>query len=136
MCNYRDRNRPPRTLPIFDEKQHPMTVTFALLPPPPLSLLLFLSPAICVVSVCITFFTGLGIVIPLSRTIVPRHLLLTLQRDEVPAHYGDFTPDHKVIYKFIKTLFHAAQVRSASHTCTCVCYNTSSHFPTLYIAHS
>lgn len=32
------------------------------------------------------------------------------QREEVPVHYGDYTPDHKVIYKFIKTLFHAAQV--------------------------
>ena len=52
----RDRTKEPRTLPIFDEKIHPLT------------------------------------------------------REEVPAHYGDYTPDHKVIYKFIKTLFHAAQV--------------------------
>jgi len=33
-----------------------------------------------------------------------------LQRDEVPSHYADFTPDNKIIYRFIKTLFHAAQV--------------------------
>jgi len=34
------------------------------------------------------------------------------QKEEVPPYYGDYTPDHKVIYKFVKTLFHAAQVRA------------------------
>lgn len=33
-----------------------------------------------------------------------------LTRDRVPDHYADFTPDHKLIYKFIKTLFSAAQL--------------------------
>jgi hypothetical protein len=54
----RPRDRPPKTLDIFDEKLHPLT------------------------------------------------------RDRVPDHYADFTPDHKIIYKFIKTLFHAAQLTS------------------------
>ena len=42
-------------------------------------------------------------------------LFIHSQKDEVPPHYGDYTPDHKVIYKFIKTLFHAAQVKLRPH---------------------
>ena len=68
----RDRTRPPRTMDIFDEKLHPLTVGHV--------------PHSCVMS------------------------SVLLQRDEVPSHYGDFTPDNKIIYRFIKTLFHAAQV--------------------------
>lgn len=71
----RDRGREPRTLPIFDEKQHPLTVGH-------------MTAHLCIISQ--------------SR--------LSPQRDEVPPHYGDYTPDHKIVYKFIKTLFHAAQV--------------------------
>lgn len=43
-------------------------------------------------------------------------IVFILQRDEVPSHYADFTPDNKIIYRFIKTLFHAAQVLFSSFT--------------------
>lgn len=51
-----------------------------------------------------------------DRTRPPRTLdtfdekLHPLTREEVPATYADYTPDHKIIYKFIKTLFSSAQL--------------------------
>ena len=44
---------------------------------------------------------------PLSPPTHPTHLI---QSSPVPDHYADYTPDHKLIYKFIKTLFSAAQL--------------------------
>ncbi len=62
------------------------------------------------------------------------HLTHTLthtptQKEEIPSHYGDYTPDHKLIYKFIKTLFHAAQLTAEcgiitlvrTHICVHLC---------------
>ena len=65
-------------------------------------------------------------------------LFIHSQKEEVPPHYGDYTPDHKVIYKFIKTLFHAAQVKlwpsnfpapPASHFIGNATLPSPSHFP-------
>ena len=33
-----------------------------------------------------------------------------LQREAVPADYDKYNPDHRQIYKFIRTLFNAAQL--------------------------
>ena len=35
---------------------------------------------------------------------------MTLQRDGVPSDYDKYNPDHRQIYKFIRTLFNAAQL--------------------------
>ncbi|CAI8017690.1 Cyclin-Y-like protein 1, partial [Geodia barretti] len=73
----RDRTRPPRTLLIFDEKEHPLT------------------------------------------------------REEVPPHYADYTPDHKIIYKFIKTLFHAAQLTAECAIITLIYLERVLHYADL-----
>lgn len=73
----RDRDREPRTLPIFDEKLHPLT------------------------------------------------------KEEVPVHYGDYTPDHKVVYKFIKTLFHAAQLTAECGIITLIYLERLLHYAEL-----
>jgi hypothetical protein len=73
----RDRTRPPRTLLIFDEKEHPLT------------------------------------------------------REEVPPHYADYTPDHKIIYKFIKTLFHAAQLTAECAIITLIYMERVLHYADL-----
>lgn len=79
---YHIRNRTSDAiLDIFDEKLHPLTV----------------------------------------RCVVPHPLLLqymffvnansfALQRDAVPAEYTKYNPEHRTIYRFIRTLFNAAQL--------------------------
>ena len=37
-------------------------------------------------------------------------LTLNFQRDPVPSDYDKYNPDHRQIYKFIRTLFNAAQL--------------------------
>ena len=37
-------------------------------------------------------------------------LILSFQHDPVPEYYDRVDPEHRHIYKFIKTLFHAAQL--------------------------
>ena len=37
-------------------------------------------------------------------------LILSFQHDPVPDYYDRVDPEHRHIYKFIKTLFHAAQL--------------------------
>lgn len=73
----RDRDRDPRTLPIFDEKLHPLT------------------------------------------------------KEEVSAHYADYTPDHKVIYKFVKMLFHAAQLTAECAIITLIYLERLLHYADL-----
>ena len=36
--------------------------------------------------------------------------MLLLQRETVPVDYDKYNPDHRQIYKFIRTLFNAAQL--------------------------
>jgi len=39
-----------------------------------------------------------------------RTLILNLQRDKVPLDYATREPDHRQIYRFIRTLFSSAQL--------------------------
>lgn len=72
-----------------------------------------------------------------DRTRPPRTMdifdekLHPLTRDEVPSHYGDFTPDNKIIYRFIKTLFHAAQLTSECGIITLVYLERLLHYAEL-----
>lgn len=50
-------------------------------------------------------------VFTLSSLTIPSPLLSSpFQSDPVPDTYADHTPDHRIIYKFVKTLFTSAQL--------------------------
>ena len=59
------------------------------------------------------------------------HINFLLKREEVPAHYADYTPDHKLIYKFIKTLFHAAQLTAECAIITLIYLERLLHYSEL-----
>ena len=170
MSHCRDRSRPPRTLLIFDEREHPLTVSQVQML---LSSWFIFSPTSLFLSTwlpnsaCSSFLPSSLPLLPSSLPLLPAFIYLLLphppssssslthppphpifyflflsshtpllppspppctptslpppppppppsplylQCEEVPPHYADYTPDHKLIYKFIKTLFHAAQV--------------------------
>ncbi|XP_064388947.1 cyclin-Y-like protein 1 [Halichondria panicea] len=54
-----------------------------------------------------------------------------LTKEEIPSHYGDYTPDHKLIYKFIKTLFHAAQLTAECGIITLIYLERLLHYSEL-----
>ena len=39
-----------------------------------------------------------------------KYFLINFQRDGVPSDYDKYNPEHRQIYKFIRTLFNAAQL--------------------------
>lgn len=109
FCSCRDSNR---SVDIFDEKKHPLSVS--------LGVSLHEVAALTVLSVA----DSITVVTPSAR-----------QRDKVPDDYSVVDPEHKLIYRFIRTLFSSAQLtaecaivtlvssqqRVETLVCVCVC---------------
>lgn len=53
-------------------------------------------------------------------------LLILQQKSEVPMDYDHHDPEHKQIYRFVRTLFSAAQLTSECAIVTLVSYSSSS----------
>lgn len=79
---YHIKNRTSnQVLDIFDEKIHPLTVKNK---------------------------WHLTCAVKSTYCILKKHIFL--QRDGVPSDYNRYNPEHRQIYKFIRTLFNAAQL--------------------------
>lgn len=128
LCTCRDSNR---SLDIFDEKKHPLSVSSCLRLREDV-VVFFVCLFVCLVSFVFVF----SFCFPRSLPSLAAQVVLNYpspenaQREKVPDDYSVVDPEHKLIYRFIRTLFSSAQLTAECAIVTLVTTHIA-HFPTV-----